>query len=678
MNKSKLCKAIALATALGGVGVGLYAPTAAAVTPSPGMQLGDVLVFPYYTARNNYQTTLTFINTSADFLAVKFRFMEGYNSRDVLDFNVVMSPYDVYTGVVEAGGSTGVQFRIPSTETTCTAPYLAPNGSFAMNPVAYTGVNADGGPTTNDRLLEGYVVAIVMGHANKADLQFITQQATDAVYTLALKAAAATLLSAEHPNTAVECTGVVNLFTVGNIPLTARLFGEPTNVLKGNYSLLNVPRGTSAGGNAATLSNFFNIGATAPAGGDFVRPPALVAVPGNGQANLTCTVPYSAQFNYNAYPSLNPLPPAPVNWGVNVQTATGTTGNPVAPPPPGTLVGCPNLITPQVFPYFLEPSLNDAYNGALAGRTGVSFNFSNDALAFDQYQAYPNSSFQAVSEAFRATTVSNEWSVNPALGVSTDWVVTHPTKSFFVDDPTHASQTAIAVPNAGSTPRADVVQAAVNQARFSRNGGPAWLPNRPAEAFVAPPANIVAGQTALNPFPASFSATTASAGKSCVNVGINIWDRDETTAAGGGVTPSPIEPTAQRQLCYEVNVLNFNPPAGHTVFGSVLNVDLSGDVTALAAAAAAAGRAAEPFGWLQLNLAVDPAALAVNPATNAGRNPGVFGPLPPAGATTLNGPGLPVIGFMMRERVVDTANLLGNYGDLANHSYTRLAAPAAP
>jgi len=654
MNKSKLCKAIALATALGGVGVGLYAPTAAAVTPSPGMQLGDVLVFPYYTARNNYQTTLTFINTSADFLAVKFRFMEGVNSRDVLDFNVVMSPYDVYTGVVEAGGATGVQFRIPSTETTCTAPYLAPNGSFILNSVAYTGVNADGGPTTNDRLFEGYVVAIVMGHANKADLQFITQQPTAGVYTAAVKAAAATLLSAEHPNTQVECTGVQNLFTVANIPITALLFGEPTNVLKGNYSLLNVPRGTSAGGNAVTLSNFFNVNP----GQDFLRAPANVAVPGFGQANLACTVPYSRQFNYNAYASLNPLPPAPVAWAPAV-IGNGNGGV-------GGAGGCPNLITPQVFPYFLEPSLNDAYNGT---RTGQAFNFSNDVLAFDTYAAYPNSSFQAVSEAFRATTASNEWSVNPALGVSTDWVVTHPTKSFFVDDPTHASQTAIAVPNVGSSPRADVVQAAVNQARFSRFGGPPWLPNRPAEAFVAPPANIVAGQTSLNPFPATFSATTASAGKSCVNVGINIWDRDETTAAGGGVTPSPIEPTAQRQLCYEVNVLNFNPPAGHTVFSSVLNVDLSGDVTALAAAAAAAGRAAEPFGWLQLNFAVDPAA-------QGGMDPGVQGPLPPAAGSTLAGAGLPVIGFMMRERVVDTANLLGNYGDLANHSYTRQPQPS--
>ena len=259
MKRSKLCKAVAMAVALGGTSAGLYAPTASAVNLSP-TDLGDVVIFPYYTVRDNFQTTLTFINTSPDFLAVKFRFMEGYNSRDVLDFNVVMSPYDVYTGVVEANGAGGARFRIPTLETTCTAPYLAPNGSFELSPIAYTGNNADGGPTDVGRVNEGYVIAMVMGTANKADLQFIAAQAPPAAtYTVDLKAAATTLLGAEHPNTATECTAVQNLFDTPNFIQTARLFGEPTNVLKGNYSLLNIQRGTAGGGNAVTLSNFFNI-----------------------------------------------------------------------------------------------------------------------------------------------------------------------------------------------------------------------------------------------------------------------------------------------------------------------------------------------------------------------------------------------------------------------------------
>lgn len=664
MKKSKLCKAIAMAAALGGLGAGLYASTASAVNLSP-TGVGDVVLFPYYTVRDGWQTTLTFVNTSNEFLAVKFRFMEGYNSRDVLDFNVVMSPFDVYTGVVEAGNGTagdktsGVRFRIPALETTCTAPYLAPDSSFGLSPVAYAGsgnVNADGGPTTNDRLREGYVMAMVMGHANRADLAAIVADTNGVIpTTAALRTAAATLLLADHANAgntsaaarATQCTAVQNLFATANFTAgsltTPRLFGEPINALKGNYSLLNVERGTSAGGNAVILSNFFNM----TAGTDFVRPAAAA---GSGQANLGCNVAFSAQFNYNAYVNLNPLPPAPAAWAPVIGNGTNVQA-------PG---GCPNLLTPQVFPYFLEPSLNNVYSGAA---TGTASALSNVTGALEPaYASYALSGFQAVSEVLRARTASNEWSVNPNLGVATNWVVTHPTKSFFVDDPTHSSTTAVAVPPfvtpaTGANARADVVQAAINQARFFTNpGDPAWLPVRPA-------LNYVAGQnTSLNPFPASFSATTASAGKSCVNVGVNIWDRDELSAAAGGVTPSPIEPTAQRQLCYETNVFNFNPN-GQTVFGSKLTTDLSEDVEALWAQATVA-RPAQPFGWLQLNFAVDLAA-------QGGIAAGVAGPLTSAAGTTLAGPGLPAIGFMMRERIIDTINVRGNYGDLANHSYTR-------
>ncbi len=617
MKRSKLCKAIAMAAGLSGLGMGLYASTASAVNLSP-TGLGDVLIFPYYTVRDGFQTTLTFVNTSADFLAVKFRFMEGYNSRDVLDFNVVMSPYDVYTGVVEANGAGGARFRIPSLETTCTAPYLAPNGSFDLSPIAYTGANADGGPTNVDRVNEGYVLAIVMGTANKADLTFIAAQATSAVYTVDLKAAAATLLSAEHPNTATECTAVQNLFDTPRFLQTARLFGEPTNVLKGNYSHLNVSRGTAAGGNAVTLSNFFNV----TNGVDFKVGTAnpVLAAPGNSNANVACSVPYSAQYNYaGAFPNLNPLPAAAVAWSPAVQ-GTGVAG---------AVGGCPNLLTPQVFPYFLEPSLNSAYNALPTGTATELVN--NTGLQGALYTSYLLSSFQAVSEALRAATISNEWSVNPNLGVSTNWVVTHPTKAFFVDDQTHSSTTTVA-------PLRPMIQAAAT-----------------------PP---VVNPGGLNPFPRVFSATTATAGTSCVNVGINIWDRDELTATAGGVTPSPIQPSAQRQLCYEVNVIEFNPN-NQQVFNSSLTVDVSGDVLALWAQATAT-RPAQPFGWLQLNLGVDPAA-------TGGVATGVSGAVAPpvVPGTTLAGPGLPAVGFMMRERVIDTATITGNYGDAAAHSYTK-------
>ena len=71
--------------------------------------LGQALVYPYYTVRatasgNAYVTALTVVNTTASAKAVKVRFLEGKNSREVLDFNLFLSQYDVWTAaIVQAG-----------------------------------------------------------------------------------------------------------------------------------------------------------------------------------------------------------------------------------------------------------------------------------------------------------------------------------------------------------------------------------------------------------------------------------------------------------------------------------------------------------------------------------------------------------------------------------------------
>lgn len=58
---------------------------------------GQALIFPYYTVNDGWITTINVTNTSESTLAVKFRLRESKNSRDVLDFNVVFSPNDVWT-----------------------------------------------------------------------------------------------------------------------------------------------------------------------------------------------------------------------------------------------------------------------------------------------------------------------------------------------------------------------------------------------------------------------------------------------------------------------------------------------------------------------------------------------------------------------------------------------------
>ena len=46
---------------------------------------------------------MSVVNTTASTKAVKVRFREGKNSAEVLDFNVFLSPFDVWTASITPG-----------------------------------------------------------------------------------------------------------------------------------------------------------------------------------------------------------------------------------------------------------------------------------------------------------------------------------------------------------------------------------------------------------------------------------------------------------------------------------------------------------------------------------------------------------------------------------------------
>ena len=100
-NKKSLCVALAATGVLGAAGV------AQAVNVSAD-GLGNVLIYPYYTVNkdvngNSFNTLMSVVNTTASTKAVKVRFREGRNSVEVLDFNVFLSPFDVWTAAITPG-----------------------------------------------------------------------------------------------------------------------------------------------------------------------------------------------------------------------------------------------------------------------------------------------------------------------------------------------------------------------------------------------------------------------------------------------------------------------------------------------------------------------------------------------------------------------------------------------
>ena len=171
MNRNSLTTAVVAGIA----GVAGIANMASAVNLNPD-GLGQVLLYPYYTVNAGQQTLLSVVNTTSVGKAVKVRFLEGHNSREVLDFNLFLSKYDVWTAVVfklSDGGVSGDGAGIFSTDNSCTAPQfgVASNGGGTTSGgqkyqkffnYAFAGTNSDTGPTGEDRTNEGHFEMISM------------------------------------------------------------------------------------------------------------------------------------------------------------------------------------------------------------------------------------------------------------------------------------------------------------------------------------------------------------------------------------------------------------------------------------------------------------------------------------------------------------------------------------
>ena len=178
MNRKNLTAAVLAGLA----GVAGIAGTAQAVNINPD-GLGQVLLFPYYTTNGGNVTLLSVVNTTEDAKAVKVRFLEGENSVEVLDFNLYMSAYDVWSASIEPQPMDrqdmscdpdptddvtvyceGPVLMIQDDENTCMVPNFGKMQSFL--PFAYRAFGedlGDGGTQDDARMNEGHFEMIEMG-----------------------------------------------------------------------------------------------------------------------------------------------------------------------------------------------------------------------------------------------------------------------------------------------------------------------------------------------------------------------------------------------------------------------------------------------------------------------------------------------------------------------------------
>lgn len=587
--------------------------------------IGEVAIAPFYTVRDGWSTLINLTNTQDVPLVVKVRIHEGLNSRDVFDFNVAMSAFDVFTAVIQEdaqGFPVFISTDVPNDQgdTTCTIPSSVGESAtgFPLSTLGYASDSDpddnDEGPTDADRLREGYIEFIVMG------------------YTL--------------PSTTIgddiedhDCGALDTAFEDVNILSTAQQFGEPINALKFNFRLLNPARGVEAGNTATTWANFFNPGNGSGATGNtgdlpdevLIDPDEFLVIPSD---NASCTITRGDERTDS-----QDNPPS-ADWIPGEAPGTGS---------------CQNLITAQQDFAFLEPSLADAYPPE-ANWWDDTFDTYVTALPVgDSLEANGDGTFERGIDAVSATIMRdkliNEWSNNNALGVTTDWIVTQPTKGFYVDadfgDIT-ASQNAI--------------QAALNEQRLASVLDPSDTDN---------PADSEPDGFSDVPYPPYQRAWAVPSGETfasaCNDVSFVFYDRAEQTVVPqtGGVIPSPAPPTPVEldDLCYELSIVSFN---GQSAFAEPALNRIDIDTSGLPAATA---------GWMLLQL--DEWEGARLPMDFAASGSSTNFSVGKADVTAANGiRGLPVIGFNLKVRNFGSAD--ANYASTIDHGYTRSYSDFSP
>lgn len=253
-------KPIGVAAAVAAASAGYVNVANAQATPVvANNNLGDLALVPYYTVKDNWITGIHIVNTSDRTQVVKMRFRRALDSLDALDFNVIMSPQDVYAGGIRKDAETGDVFW-SANDSTCTSPPSGPGVRLGM-PSIY---NEDGMGET------GYVEIIGMG-SPLAETYPIAEQAVHAGATATVVGVPGDCVAVdaafEADGDSITNPGVVDGDTAWSpaSPDTAgangkaggaNQFEDTGNVLKVSYFMRDRDSGVEFGDNAVHIQNF--------------------------------------------------------------------------------------------------------------------------------------------------------------------------------------------------------------------------------------------------------------------------------------------------------------------------------------------------------------------------------------------------------------------------------------
>ena len=343
---------------------------------------GHNLIVPYFTVQDGNMTVIHLTNTdTVNGKAVKVRFRGAQNSDDLLDFQVLMSPGDVWTAAVTAAADGTAQ--LSTADATCTLPSLKNvTQKFDTRRLA-SGVGAAG-------TREGYVEIF-----NMADI------AGDSIFTVAgVPNQKSPLFTAvNHVNGVAPCTeSVINttLLKADYTEATASAagFNTPTTGLMGDWYIINVAKTTTFSGAATALTAVTTAGGSTAGNGAFVLfPQSSTGLAGSGVV----------ADNFTADPALRTL-----TDNVSASVTSAGAGTAVAatftlPVVDGAFYDLPDLSTPY---------LTAATTPATA--------------------AGPIAQAQLLTRALAVTSIRNQYATDASITAKTDWVFSMPTRRYSV------------------------------------------------------------------------------------------------------------------------------------------------------------------------------------------------------------------------------------------------------
>jgi len=243
-------KPLGIAAAVAAASAG-YVNVANAQPAVANNALGDLALVPYYTVNGEWITGIHIVNTSDRTQVVKFRFRRALDSLDALDFNVVMSPQDVYAGFLSDDENGNIAWA--ADDTTCTVPATT-NGKLAM-PAIYRGTAGE-----DDDAATGYVEIIAMGSpmTETAPIAVAAKHTTD---TLTPVDCAAVRSNFFANGVAGTTRGVIDNMTThqpdtDDVDGGDNVYEDSEDVLKVSYFIRDNATGIEFGDNAVHIQSF--------------------------------------------------------------------------------------------------------------------------------------------------------------------------------------------------------------------------------------------------------------------------------------------------------------------------------------------------------------------------------------------------------------------------------------